>query len=173
MFPLIVFISALIHPSLAAGLAAPMAVMALLAYAPSLVFWTRRGSESDDGAVKLENPLELNAALRFGAFLAAVMLLGKLLAQSFGDQGVLWLAAISGVADLNAITLSVGRMSQQDLALTVAVLAITIAAATNGLVKTAVSAVVGGRAIGLHVGLPLVTGSLAGLAVAWMATPLW
>ena len=64
-------------------------------------------------------------------------------------------------------------MSQDDLALSVAVLAITIAAATNGLVKSAVSTIVGGRAIGLHVGLPLVAGSLAGLAVAWSATPLW
>lgn len=173
LFPRILVISALIHPGLAARLVAPMAVMALLAYAPSLVFWTRRGSESGDGAVKLENPLELKAALRFGAFLAAVMLLGKLLAESFGDQGVLWLAAISGVADLNAITLSVARMSQEDLAMSAAVLAITIAAATNGLVKTAVSAVVGGRGIGLHVGAPLIAGSLAGLAVAWLATPLW
>jgi len=173
LFPRILVISAVIHPGLVARLAAPMAVMAMLAYVPSLVLWTRRGSEVDSEAIRLENPLELKAALRFGAFLAAVMLLGKALAESFGDKGVLWLAAISGVADLNAITLSVARMSQQDLALSVAVLAITLAAATNGLVKTALSAIIGGPGIGLRVGLPLVIGSLAGLAVAWSTPPLW
>jgi uncharacterized membrane protein (DUF4010 family) len=154
-------------------LAAPMAVMALLVYLPSLGLWTRRGAAGDGNSIRLENPLELKSALRFGAFLAVVMLAGKFLTNTFGDQGMFWLATLSGVADLNAITLSVARMSQGELAVSTATLAIVLAAATNGLVKTAASTLIGGAAMGLRVGLPLVLASAAGIGVAWWAPTSW
>ena len=54
-----------------------------------------------------------------------------------------------------------------------AVVAIVLAAATNSLVKTGISALVGGQAMGLRVGLPLFAAAAAGLVVAWLAPPLW
>lgn len=173
LFPRILVIVAAVHPTLVASLAAPMAVMALLVYGPSSVLWLRHTSDGNGEAVRLKNPLELKNALRFGVFLAVVMLAGNLLAETFGDRGIVWLAAISGVADLNAITLSVARLSQGELSLSVAVIAIVVAAAMNGLIKTALSGVVGGAAMGLRVGVPLVASSIAGLVVAWLAPPLW
>jgi uncharacterized membrane protein (DUF4010 family) len=173
LFPRILIIVAVIHPPVVAWLAAPMAVMALLVYAPSLVLWMRRSTDGDGETIRLENPLELKTAMRFGVFLAVVMLAGDVLAELFGDKGVIWLAAISGIADLNAITLSVARMGRDELTLSVAVIAIVVAAATNGLVKTAASATVGGPGMGLRVGLPLVAASVAGLGVAWFTGPLW
>lgn len=173
LFPRILVIVAAVHPTLVASLAAPMAVMALLVYGPSSVLWLRHTSDGNGEAVRLKNPLELKNALRFGVFLAVVMLAGNLLAETFGDRCIVWLAAISGVADLNAITLSVARLSQGELSLSVAVIAIVVAAAMNGLIKTALSGVVGGAAMGLRVGVPLVASSIAGLVVAWLAPPLW
>ena len=173
LFPRILVIVAAVQPTLVASLAAPMAVMALLVYGPSLALWLRHSADGNGEAVRLKNPLELKTALRFGVFLAFVMLAGNLLAETFGDRGIIWLAAISAVADLNAITLSVARLSQGELTLSVAVIAIVVAAAMNGLIKTAVSAIVGGAAVGLRVGVPLVASSIAGLVVAWLAPPLW
>ncbi len=173
LFPRILVIVSIVHPPLVGHLAAPMAVMALLVYLPSLALWTRRGAPGDGNTIELENPLELKSALRFGAFLAVVMLAGKFLTNTFGDQGLFWLAALSGVADLNAITLSVARMSQGELAVSTATLAIVLAAATNGLVKTAASTLIGGAAMGLRVGLPLVLASAAGIGVAWWAPTSW
>lgn len=173
LFPRILVIAAIVHPSLVGHLAAPMTAMALLVYLPSLWLWARRGAGDDGNSIRLENPLELKSALRFGAFLAAVMLAGNFLADSFGDKGIFWLAAISGVADLNAITLSVARMSQDELAAATAIVAIVLAAATNGLVKTAASAFIGGPAMGLRVGLPLVAASAAGMGIAWWAPASW
>jgi uncharacterized membrane protein (DUF4010 family) len=173
LFPRLLVIAAIVHPPLVGHLVAPMAAMALLVYLPSLALWTRRGAPGDGNTIELDNPLDLKSALRFGAFLAVVMLAGKFLTNTFGDQGMFWLAAISGVADLNAITLSVARMSQGELAVSTATLAIVLAAATNGLVKTAVSTLIGGAAMGLRVGLPLVLASAAGIAVAWWAPASW
>ena len=76
------------------------------------------------------------------------MLLGKLLQNWFGDAGVLVLAAASGVADVDPVTLSLARMSQDDLGLPIAVTGIAIAAIVNSLVKASMAIFVGGREIG-------------------------
>ena len=116
----------------------------------------------------LKNPLELKTALSFGLLLALVMLLGKALQNWFGEVGVLALAAASGIADVDAITLSLARMSQDDLVLAIAVTGIVIAAAVNSLVKGGMATFVGGRKIGLRVGLPLLGGAIGGLISVWL-----
>ncbi|MCA1780557.1 MAG: DUF4010 domain-containing protein, partial [Xanthomonadaceae bacterium] len=116
------------------------------------------------------NPLELTSALSFGALLALIMLLGKALTEWFGDAGVLLLAAASGVADVDAITLSLASMSEQDLALRVAALGIVIAAGVNSLVKAGMAFFVGGRALGLRVLPALTTAVLAGGAVVYIVS---
>ncbi|MGD2076064.1 MAG: hypothetical protein PVG38_14255, partial [Gammaproteobacteria bacterium] len=60
------------------------------------------------------------------------------------------------------------RMSQDELVVRVATLGILIAAAVNSLVKGGMATAIGGREIGLRVGLPLLAGAAAGLLVAWL-----
>jgi uncharacterized membrane protein (DUF4010 family) len=62
-------------------------------------------------------------------------------------------------------------MSQNGLPPSAATLAIVLAAAMNGIVKTAASAIIGGHAMGLRIGVPLVMASLAGLGTAWIVGP--
>jgi len=172
LFPRILIIVGLIQPGLVQRLALPMALMALLVYAPGVLLWTWRRSDADGDAIRLDNPLELSTAVKFGAFLAVVLLLSTVLKDTFGDAGVLALAATSGVADLNAITLSMARMSQDSISAPLAVTAVVLATATNGVFKTVATGVVGGPKLGLRVGLPLTAASLAGLGAVW-ATRTW
>jgi uncharacterized membrane protein (DUF4010 family) len=167
LFPRVAVITLLLEPSLLQRLALPLSVMTLLVSLPSLLLWRQRTAARTDANIQLENPLDMKTALRFGAFLALVMLAGKLLADNLGESGVLGLAAISGIADLNAITLSVARMTGNNLDPATAAMAITLATAVNALAKSVISLVIGGFAIGWRVGVPLLTASLAGLALAW------
>jgi uncharacterized membrane protein (DUF4010 family) len=116
----------------------------------------------------LRNPLDLKTALSFGLLLALVMLLGAVLQDRFGESGVLALAAASGVADVDAITLSLARMSEGDLALRVAAMGVVIAASVNSLTKGGMATVIGGQDIGLRVGLPLLASAIGGLVSAWL-----
>jgi uncharacterized membrane protein (DUF4010 family) len=170
LFPRILVIVALVQPALMAPLLAPLALMTLATALPALLLWLRRGS-ADGGAavVQVGNPLALGSALRFGLLLAVVMLLGRIAAERFGDAGVLALAAVSGVADLNAISLSVARMHPVEVTQSVATIAILLAITSNALFKTAVCLVVGRPALGLRVGLPLAVACAAGLGVLWLA----
>jgi uncharacterized membrane protein (DUF4010 family) len=111
----------------------------------------------------VQNPLELLPAISFGGLLAIIMLFAEALRHWLGDTGVMALAGISGLADVDAITLSLSRMSQGDLITTVAATGIVIAAAVNSIVKGFLAASVGGRALGIKVGLPLLVAAAAGL----------
>lgn len=168
MFPRMVLVASVLNPALFRVLVVPAAVMALVVYGPALAYWRGSSDPATDDVALLKNPLELKTALGFGFLLALVMLLGKALQQAFGERGVLALAAASGVADVDAITLSLARMARDDLAAPVAVTGIVIAAAVNSLVKGSMATFIGGRRLGLRVGLPLLAGAVAGLLATWL-----
>ena len=90
------------------------------------------------------------------------------LKNAFGDVGIYALAATSGVADVDAITLSLTRMSNDGLGMDAAVLGIVIAAAVNNLVKSGIAWSIGNRQTGLLVAGPMVLSLAAGLLVAWL-----
>lgn len=167
MFPRMLLVASVVSPPLARLLAVPVVVMTLLTYVPALWHWRTRSQSSPDAGALLKNPLELKTAISFGLLLTLVMLLGKALQSWFGEAGVLALAAASGVADVDAITLSLARMSQDDLTLRAAALGVVTAAAVNSLTKAGMAAAIGGRDIGLRVGLPLSAAAGGGLLAAW------
>ena len=168
MFPRLVLIASVVNAGLVQLLLVPATVMALLIYVPAIFYWRAGSHKETDVASLLKNPLELKTALGFGLFLALIMLLGKVLQGGFGQSGVLALAAASGIADVDAITLSLSRMSQDQVMSQVAVGGIVIAAAMNNLVKGGIALFVGDRSTGLQVGLPLLASAIGGLLAVWL-----
>jgi uncharacterized membrane protein (DUF4010 family) len=171
LFPRVLVIAAVLQPDLALALAWPMGVMALCLVAPAVFTWLRRERESGAHAVELRNPLELGAALRFGLMLAAVLVLTRYLSDVHGDQGLLVVGAISGLIDLNAITLAVASRAQEGLQ-AVEVATIVLASASNGVFKGVLALVAGTGALAARVALPMVIAAVAGLSVIWL-TGYW
>ncbi|MDZ7753624.1 MAG: DUF4010 domain-containing protein [Gammaproteobacteria bacterium] len=170
MIPRMVAIVALLDPALVLPLVVPAAVMALVIVAAALVTW-RRAPKTEEITAPMKNPLELKAALTFGALLAAVVFLAEALKAWFGDAGVLAMAFASGAANMDAATVYLARMGGADLAPAVAATGIIIAAAVNGLVKGGMAGAIAGRALGLRVAPALAVAGLVGLAAAWLT--LW
>ncbi|NKI36115.1 MgtC/SapB family protein [Wenzhouxiangella sp. XN79A] len=166
MFPRMLIVASLIHRALFEHLVGPTLLMAAITYASAV--WLLRDRKTSVRSEELlpRNPLELSSAFAFGALLALILLLGKALTEWFGDAGVYLLAAASGVADVDAITLSLSRLSRDSLALDVAVLGIVIAASVNSLVKAGMAMTVGGVALGRRVAIPLASAAAAGLLLA-------
>ncbi len=73
--------------------------------------------------------------------------------------------AVSGITDVDAITLSLARMSQSGLESRTVLIGIIIASSVNNLMKAGMAVSIGGRAMLLRVALPIVLSLLAGLAV--------
>lgn len=170
MFPRILVYCWVINPDLLPLLSMPVAVMTILLYLPALLIWKNQSQRIEpEQHIKNQNPLDLSAALIFGALLVAILLLGEFLKASFGNLGIFMLAATSGLADIDAITLSLTRMTNNSLMMNTAVLGIIIAASVNNLVKIGMTWVVGNRHAGLLVGIPMLISLASGLMIAWLS----
>ncbi|MGD8560023.1 MAG: MgtC/SapB family protein, partial [Gammaproteobacteria bacterium] len=109
MLPRTLLVASVFNAELFVLLLPPALVMALLIYIPALFYWRTTSRKKTEPVSPLTNPLELKTALSFGLLLTLVMVLGKALKAWVGEAGVLVLAAASGIADVDAITLSLSR----------------------------------------------------------------
>lgn len=167
MFPRMVAVAGLVNAQLIRPLVWPAAIMATVVFGTAMIYWRFSLKHESGEVTPLANPLALGAALKFGGLLVVIMLLGKAFQAWAGDSGVLILAAASGIADVDAITLSLARMSQSDLVARVAASGVVVAAAVNSVVKGGIAFAVGGKRLGQRVGLPLVVAALAGISAVW------
>ena len=113
--------------------------------------------------VKVKDPFRIIPALKFGAFFAFVLLISKIASIYFGNAGTYATSMISGLADVDAITLSMATLARSILDPGVAVTSITLAAITNTLVKLAISYILGTVEFGNKIAaifLPMVVAGL-------------
>jgi uncharacterized membrane protein (DUF4010 family) len=168
----VLVIVAIINLAFAVTLAPPLlaaaAAMALLAF--WLIHSAPKRRKKGGADIKVKNPFDLLEVLRFGLILAVVMLLAVAARHFFGEAGLIGLAAISGLADVDAITLSMAKTAASDMAEGPA-LAILTAVGVNTLAKTGYAAYVGGSPIGLMVAAGTVLG-FAAAAAAYLLVPL-
>ena len=168
MFPRSLLYAALIYPPLLKELLIPVIVMGGLLYGSAALIWWQHSGSVNVSQPQGQNPLELRSALLFGLLLVVILLLGEWLKNVMGDAGVFLLAAISGLTDVDAITLSLTRMAREDLMAATAVLAIIIAAMVNNLFKASLALGIGTVGLGTRVLIPMLLSLSSGLAVVFL-----
>ncbi len=125
-----------------------------------------RNVQQETPNLQIGNPLAIGTAIKLAALLAAVILAAELVRRMFGGVGVLVVAALSGVVDVDAVTISMAKMAGGDIYPITAARAIMIAIAVNTISKTIMAGSVGNRKVGLLVGGISAAALAAGLAVA-------
>ncbi len=104
-----------------------------LAYGAYLYFAPRQGETGD---VSVSNPFELGPAITFGLLYGVILLVARAAQFYFGDTGVYLSSILSGLADVDAITLSMAELSNSgNLELSTAARAIVLATMSNTVVK--------------------------------------
>jgi uncharacterized membrane protein (DUF4010 family) len=139
--------------------------MAAVLFAFALFRWLRHGAAASVESFNLRNPVELGQAIQFGVFLAVVFLLTKAIHIWLGDIGIYVVAGIAGVADVDALTVSLSRMAGTELAVQVAVLAILLATVVNTVTKAVLVGVFGGFKMANQFTWPVIVTLLLGALV--------
>ena len=165
MFARTLLLTSVMNPALFRTLLPGLLLMAVFTYAVAFLLWKNAREFGTIDEITLENPFQLGMAIKFGAFLVLIMLLSNTLRVYFGDMGTYFLAAASGLADVDPMTLSMSQMSKNGLAVGVAAKAILIAVSVNSGVKSIFSWVIGGRALAFRVGSALAGAVGAGLMI--------
>jgi uncharacterized membrane protein (DUF4010 family) len=160
--------------SLATHLVWSIGGMALVAIAASGFLWRMAahdhvsGTTEREGQVKLKNPFSMGPALKFAGFFVLIIAVSKGAREWLGDAGMYLAAAFSGLADVDAITLSVAEQTGKGvMPIPVGVLAITIAVVANAIVKSGIAMLSGSKEFGRLVSFSLGTAVIAGLLLAW------
>jgi len=130
--------------------------------------WRRLGRQNDAPVLEMKNPTEIRAALSFGLLYAGVLFAAAWLSDLVGSQGVYAVALVSGLTDVDAITLSSLRLfNLGNLAADQTATAILLAIISNIVFKSGLASVIGGAALARLV-LPGMAAVAAGLIVGWL-----
>ncbi len=140
MFVRVVIEVAVVNPALLARVLIPfitMAVTTAIAVGFLYVYSSRiKYPETEPVTdVPLKNPFSLAAASKFGLLFALVLFVVKLTQHYFPAEGLYIVAAVAGLTDVDAITLSMAEYARNGGDPSLAVSAIVIASITNTIVK--------------------------------------
>jgi len=137
------------------GVVSPSSLpQALLVVVPALLVamvgvawrWRAAAMAPPAGETAFHNPAQLRTALGFGAIYAVVLLLAAWAIDLLGSRGLMVLAGVSGLTDVDAITLSSMRLLDSGaLSQVTALTAVGIAVASNLVFKAVVAASAGGH----------------------------
>lgn len=169
MFLRMVVLVGVIQPTLIPAFAPPLLVAGLVLLALGMRQWRQSESPAPPAQpVEPMRPFDLSTALGFGAFLAFVAMLVPAAGQWLGRSGVYALAALSGLADVDAIAISLARLpGGAQLDATAVTVALGLAALSNMAVKAAMAWTTGGAAVGRPVTIAYTASLLTlGLTVA-------
>jgi uncharacterized membrane protein (DUF4010 family) len=159
---------AAVAPSKFGALAAPIGVMLGVKVLVAGVAWFS-GRHGVTEPPEQENPAELKTAILFGVLYAAVLLAVAWARDWFGTAGLYTVAAISGLTDMDAITLSTSRLVQASrLDPDTGWRAILLASLANLGFKAGVVAVLGSRALLGRVLVLFGAVATGGVLVLWL-----
>jgi uncharacterized membrane protein (DUF4010 family) len=159
----ILIVALAINPGLSGKLFLPLMLAAVALVGFAYLSLRQHFGDTMSSPIKVDSPFELGSVLKFGLFLAVIMVLAKGFTLWAGDKGAYALAAVSGITDVDAVTLSLSRMGGNDLPMQTAAHAILLTAVVNSLAKAAWAWTAGGRGPGMR----LASGAL--VAVSAMA----
>jgi uncharacterized membrane protein (DUF4010 family) len=116
-----------------------------------------------------DNPLELSAAAVFAVSFVVVSLASTWVKTNIGAGGLLWLAGVVGITDIDPFVLNLAQGGLSGAAPQILVIAVLIAASSNNLLKAAYALGFAGPKRGAAPAAALVGLSGAGFAIAaWL-----
>ncbi len=160
-------VSAIVSYSTLPALAGVLVGGLLTGLAVILIGWRKMSNGNELVVPEASNPAELHAALGFGLLYVVVLFGAAWMSDIAGSQGLYAVALVSGLTDVDAITLSslrlhnLGQLGEQQT-----VLAITLAFFSNLAFKFGMVIFIGGWQLAKRVGIgfaAIAAGMLVGL----------
>jgi uncharacterized membrane protein (DUF4010 family) len=169
MFGRVVVEVAVLNQALLQAVWMPMAagMAAGLVFCVYYYFAQHTDEESD---VKVTNPFELGPAVKFGVLYAVILLVAKVAQYYFQDAGIYVASALAGLADVDAITLSMAELAGAEGGVSVATgaRAVVLATISNTIVKGGIALTAGALTLRRALLPPLILMLITAGAVAFL-----
>lgn len=156
-----------LSPALFARLIVPLGAFAAVSAILGLTAVWRGRDQTDPAESTIKSPFDLGLVVKFALVLGVVMAAARILSAHYGAEGLLPVAALAGLVDVDAVTLATARMTAQGLDLRLGAYAILLAAAVDSASKGVIATAVGGLRFGaLYAGATLLAAGAAAAALA-------
>jgi uncharacterized membrane protein (DUF4010 family) len=168
MYVRLIVVLAVAAPGFLASAAAPLGAMFLLSLATAVILFRKTG-RGDHGLPKQTNPTELKWALIFAAIYAVVLVGAAFAKDRLGDAALLVVASISGLHDMDAITLSMGQMVHAGtIESSLGHDAVIVAAISNLVCKGMYAWLIGGPKFGKAIAAAFSAQAAGGFLLLWL-----
>lgn len=158
-----------VAPELFPRVAPPILAMMGLMIVISLAFMFRANDVGDHELQEQEPPSDIKAAIVFGGLYAAVLLAVAFAREFLGPQGLYVVAAISGLTDIDAITLSTAQlMKSGGLHTDTGWRVVQVGALANLVFKGGVVVAIGHRRLRRRIAASFGVALAGGAAILWL-----
>lgn len=171
MFPRVLLEVYLLNKELFNEMWLPIVLIATTGFAVAFIVYKINPDEQDTGEMQLQNPLNFNVAIKFALIYAGVLWLVKFASDHFGTSGTYAASIISGVTDVDAITISMSKMAKVTSSTDVATNSILMATLSNTMVKFIIALVLGSAALKRTVSIGF--GAIFVSGTGYLAWRLW
>jgi len=126
-------------PAMAARLTVLFLALGFLAIITGVVMNRKKHDEDctedapEDG--KSGNPLDIRSALSFAFIFTTVLVVTRLVSAHFGSRGIAAMAVIMGASDVDPFIMGLTQNAGESMSVSIAALAVVIAAASNNVMK--------------------------------------
>lgn len=128
------------NSALLKGLLIPLMLLLTASIGVSFYFYKKNSQKKIlPNELPLGEALNIRDAIFFGALYSGILILVSFASKEYGDQGIYISSAISALTDIDAITISVSKLSGMDMSIHSAQNAILIATLSNTIVKIVIS----------------------------------
>lgn len=145
MFPRVLLEVLIINSALLVNLIAVMGSMAIAGFMFCFILWKKSVRETSE-EVPYRNPFSIGLAVKFAVIFAVIVFISRLSEVLFGDSGVYAISVLTGLSDVDPMTLTMSQISRDDpTKITQATIAITLAAFANTAMKAAMAVILGSK----------------------------
>ena len=146
-------------------------VMALICLG---MFYSINKDSKDDTMPEPENPAEFKSALVFGLLYGAILLAVAFANEEFGDDALYIVAIISGLTDVDAITLSLSQLIKIDaLNVSTGWKLILLASLSNLVFKGVMAGILGTKQLAKWIALSFGVAIIVGIFLIWLWPASW
>lgn len=163
MFPRILVEIYVVNRDLLSELMLPLVLLFFVGVGAAFFIYKMTKEHDGSDEVEIENPLNFSVALKFGLLYAVILLFVQFASDQFGTAGIYVASVISGITDVDAITISMSELAKNQEHRDAAATAILLAAISNTIVKFAIALFAGSLVLKKRVSVGFGAILLAGL----------
>ncbi len=139
-----------------------------------ILFYAIQKEDSENEMPEPKNPAQFKSALIFGLLYGIILLAVAFAKKEFGNNALYIVSIISGLTDVDAITLSLSNLMKQDsLEAATGWKLILLAALSNLVFKGIMAAVLGTRKLAKLIGISFGVSVVTGLLLIWLWPETW